>query len=272
MAYPEMIISPVRTMNKTTEIISLSVNNFTFSESLQNVWDAGMAHQPGFICFANVHMVIEAHTDDSFRQDLQKARFIFSDGKPLALFCSWFRHTPQERVAGMDFMPAILQRADEQGARVFLYGSTPAVLEKLQAHIHSVYPRVELAGAISPPFRTLSPDETAEHIQQINDSNAHFVLVALGCPKQEKWMARHYTSINAALLGVGGAFPVMAGTQKRAPRWMQRFALEWFYRLLEEPRRMFPRYLYTNSYFTWLVLKDLVLRPFQSRKKKDGYQ
>ncbi len=245
-------------MNKTTQIISLRINNFSFSESLQITWDAGMAHEPGFVCFANVHMVVEAYKDNTFKNDLQKARYIFPDGQPLTVFCRWFGHTRQERVSGMDFMPALLQKANEQGARVYLYGSTPEVLAKLAERIKSAYPRAVLAGAISPPFRTLSADETDGYIKQINDSAPHFVLVALGCPKQEKWMARHYTAINAPLLGVGGAFPVIAGTQKRAPLWMQHFALEWLYRLIQEPRRMFSRYLYTNSLFFWLVLKKLL--------------
>lgn len=95
------------------------------------------------------------------------------------------------------------------------------------------------------------------HVQQINASGAHFVLVALGCPKQEKWMAAHYQELQGILLGVGGAFPVVAGMRKRCPQWMQKFALEWLYRLLQEPARMYKRYLYTNFYFIRLVIKQL---------------
>jgi N-acetylglucosaminyldiphosphoundecaprenol N-acetyl-beta-D-mannosaminyltransferase len=141
---------------------------------------------------------------------------------------------------------------------VFLYGSTPKVLEKIKDRIRSRYPGAIIAGAISPPFRELNETEIKEHIQQINESEAHYVLVALGCPKQEKWMATNYNSINAVLLGLGGAFPVAAGLQKRSPAWMQKLSLEWMYRLIQEPRRLFKRYFYTNTLFLWLLAKELL--------------
>jgi N-acetylglucosaminyldiphosphoundecaprenol N-acetyl-beta-D-mannosaminyltransferase len=249
-------------MHKKTTIISLEVNNVTFSEGLQKVTEAGLKRQPGFVCFANVHMVVEAYKSESFKKDLEKATYIFPDGKPLALYCRWFNKTRQERIAGMDFMPALLKKADEHGAKVFFYGSTQETLTKIEQHIKQAYPRAVFAGAIAPPFQLLTDTEINQHIQQINDSGAQFVLVALGCPKQEKWMAAHYQSIQALLLGVGGAFPVVAGVRKRSPQWMQRFALEWLYRLLQEPGRMLKRYLYTNIYFIGLVIKQALQRTF----------
>ena len=155
----------------------------------------------------------------------------------------------------MDFMPAILQKAHDLKASVFLYGSTTEVLKKIEERIRTDFPQAVFAGAISPPFRQLAEAEIQSHISQINGSGAHFVLVALGCPKQEKWMAKNYAAIDAVLLGLGGAFPVVAGVQKRAPVWMQKMALEWLFRLMQEPRRLFKRYLYTNLYFLWLLLK-----------------
>nr|WP_315820525.1 WecB/TagA/CpsF family glycosyltransferase [Paraflavitalea speifideiaquila] len=120
----------------------------------------------------------------------------------------------------------------------------------------SLYPNLKIGGAISPPFGvTLTPQELQHHIDMINQSSSHVVYVALGCPKQEKWMANNYNKINAVLLGIGGALPVLAGVQTRAPKWMQDMSLEWLFRLLQEPRRMFRRYLYTNSYFIWLLTK-----------------
>ena len=106
----------------------------------------------------------------------------------------------------------------------------------------------------------MTDEEIKTHISRINESGAHFVLVALGCPKQEKWMAANYKDINAVLLGLGGAFPVVAGLQKRAPVWMQKIALEWLYRLIQEPGRLFKRYFYTNSYFMALLMKQLMSR------------
>ena len=157
----------------------------------------------------------------------------------------------------MDFMPALLEESEKRGGKIFLYGSTPSILEKLTRNIQTLFPSIQIVGAISPPFRELLASETAEHIDQINNSKANFVLVALGCPKQETWMAQNHSKINAVLLGVGGAFPVIAGVQKRSPKLMQNLSLEWLYRLKQEPRRLFKRYLYTNVYFIGLLLRNL---------------
>jgi len=247
-------------MPGSSHIISLGVNNLSFRQSLEQVFALGLQHRQGFVCFANVHMTVEAYNDISFQQDLHKAMLILPDGKPIAMACKWLYKKKQERICGMDFMPAILEQAHKSGASVFLYGSTKKVLEKITESIKAKYPGAIIAGVISPPFRKLSDEEVNEHIRQINDSGAHFVLVALGCPKQEKWMAAHFTSIKAILLGLGGAFPVTAGIQKRSPEWMQRLSLEWLYRLLQEPRRLFKRYFYTNTLFIWLIAKEMLIR------------
>jgi N-acetylglucosaminyldiphosphoundecaprenol N-acetyl-beta-D-mannosaminyltransferase len=245
-------------MYESSRIIGLNIHHLSFKESLDTISEWGLQHKPGFVCFANVHMTIEAYNDPQFRKDLELASLILPDGKPLAIASHWLHRKKQERIAGMDFMPAILERASTLNAKVFLYGSEDTTLAKLEEQITIRYPGVILAGMISPPFRPLTAAEKEADIQQINHSGAHFVLVALGCPKQEKWMAGNYTSINAPLLGLGGAFPVMANVRKRSPKWMQQLALEWLYRLLQEPGRMFKRYFYTNSLFIWLLLKELV--------------
>ena len=119
-----------------------------------------------------------------------------------------------------------------------------------------------MVGAIAPPFRPLAEEELSTHIGQINRSGAHLVLVSLGCPKQEKWMSAHSGKINAVLLGVGGAFAVTAGLQKRSPVWMQKLGLEWLHRLLQEPSRLFKRYFITNTKFIFLLLKEIIKRKF----------
>lgn len=245
-------------MIERSHIISLNVHNLSFADSLTQVSNRGLQHQRGFVCFANVHMTIEAYNDSNFQLLLDKALLILPDGKPIALACKWLYKKKQERISGMDFMPAILEQAHKQSSRLFLYGSTPKVLDNIKDKIRSNYPGAIIAGAISPPFRQLNESEIKEHITQINESGAHYVLVALGCPKQEKWMAANYDSINAVLLGLGGAFPVTAGLQKRSPAWMQKLSLEWLYRLAQEPRRLFKRYLYTNTLFLWLLAKEFL--------------
>jgi len=249
-------------MLQRSRIISLDVHNISFNDSLEQITTYGLQRKSGFVCFANVHMTIEAHNDPWFREELRKALFVLPDGKPLALACGWLYNKKQERISGMDFMPALLEKANSLRAKIFLYGSTVDTLDKLITRIGSLYPQVIIAGKISPPFRKPTAEERDQHIRYINDSEANFVLVALGCPKQEKWMAENYPAINSILLGLGGAFLVVAGIQKRSPVWMQNMALEWLYRLVQEPKRMFKRYVYTNLYFMILIGKDLLKKLF----------
>jgi N-acetylglucosaminyldiphosphoundecaprenol N-acetyl-beta-D-mannosaminyltransferase len=124
------------------------------------------------------------------------------------------------------------------------------------------YPNIIVAGTISPPFRSIEEKELEQYIISINAANPNFIFVGLGCPKQEKWMAENFNKINAVLLGVGGAFLTTAGLQKRAPYWMQKSSLEWLYRLIQEPQRLFKRYLVANSLFIYLLTKSLLKKLF----------
>lgn len=247
-------------MLKKFRIISLNIDHVSFAESLDTVMRWALNRKPAYVCFANVHMTIEAHNDGFFRENINQADLVLADGKPVAVAGRLLYGKKQERIAGMDFMPAILAKANEHKAKVFLYGSTPNVLDALQQKISDDYRNIQLVGAISPPFRPLTDDELAEHINRINQSGAHLVMVSLGCPKQEKWMSAHSDRINAVLLGVGGAFAVTAGLQKRSPVWMQRMGLEWLHRLGQEPARLFKRYFVTNTTFIFLLLKELLKR------------
>jgi N-acetylglucosaminyldiphosphoundecaprenol N-acetyl-beta-D-mannosaminyltransferase len=153
----------------------------------------------------------------------------------------------------MDLFPAVMKKADEKNLSVYFYGSTNEVLDSIIKKAQTEYKNLRIAGSYSPPFRTLNSEEKKQIIDTINNANPDFVFVALGCPKQERWMAEHKDKINACMIGVGGAFPVYAGIQKRAPKWMQSFSLEWMYRLCQEPGRLWKRYFYTNSLFLILI-------------------
>jgi N-acetylglucosaminyldiphosphoundecaprenol N-acetyl-beta-D-mannosaminyltransferase len=240
-------------MPEKLQIVSLSIDHLSFRECLDTVIGWGKERKPSYVCFANVHMIIEAYKSASFLQQVDRASLTVADGKPVTTACYSLYRKKQDRISGMDFMPAALGAAEKEGLTVFLYGSSAEVLSRLSAEIARRYPVLRVGGMISPPFRPLSPEEMNAHIEAINQSGAHLLLVSLGCPKQEQWMATNYHKIRAVCLGVGGAFPVMAGMQQRAPRWMQNWGLEWFYRLILEPRRMFPRYLKTNSLFIFLM-------------------
>ncbi|MBS1554596.1 MAG: WecB/TagA/CpsF family glycosyltransferase [Bacteroidetes bacterium] len=239
-------------------VVSIDVSIVDYANALQHVITLGKRHQPSYACFSNVHMAIEAHRSVAFQQMVNNATFAFTDGMPLVFALKWLYGIRQERIAGMDFMADVLESCDRERLSVFLFGSTDEILLRLETLIKTKYPNLRLVGKISPPFRALSEHENQQYIQQINDSGAHILLVGLGCPKQETWMAQHSDQINAVVLGVGGAFGLYAGSAKRAPVWMRNVGLEWVFRLAQEPKRLFKRYAVTNTLFVWLLMKQLV--------------
>jgi N-acetylglucosaminyldiphosphoundecaprenol N-acetyl-beta-D-mannosaminyltransferase len=155
-------------------------------------------------------------------------------------------------------MHALLQEAVRNNISIFFYGSSQEKLNKTEAYLKEHYTGLMIAGMISPPFRALSMEENMAYAEQINKSGASLVFVALGCPKQEIWMHNMKAHINATMVGVGGAMEVLTGQQKRPPLWIENIGMEWFFRLCLEPRRLFKRYLYTNTYFIFLLAKTLI--------------
>ena len=250
-------------MFEKLKIISLNVHHMSFNDCLEQVVGFALHKRHAYICFANVHMVIEAYNNKAILNQVENADLVLPDGKPLAIACNMLYGKKQERISGMDFTPLLLEKANEKNFSIFIYGSTENVIAAFKEKIKINYPAIRFAGAISPPFRPLTDDEIMVDIEKINRSGANIVMVSLGCPKQEKWMSKTSGKINSVLIGIGGALPVVAGVQKRAPRWMQNMALEWFYRLLQQPGRLFTRYLYTNSYFLFLLSRDYIKSLFK---------
>jgi N-acetylglucosaminyldiphosphoundecaprenol N-acetyl-beta-D-mannosaminyltransferase len=155
--------------------------------------------------------------------------------------------------------------AAESGNAVFLYGSSQETLAALQTRLREAFPALVIAGAVPPPYRELTPDEDASAVATINDSGATLIFVSLGCPKQELWMTAHRERIHAVMIGVGAAFDYHAGTLTRAPVWAGRIGLEWLYRLAAEPRRLWKRYLITNTLFIIGSARQLIFRPSATR-------
>lgn len=211
------------------------------------------------VCLCNVHAVVTARHDAEFRRALEAADLVAPDGAPVAFMQRRLGARGQRRVAGPDLMAQVLALAAAQQVPVFLYGGSPETLERLQARLRARWPALQLAGALSPPFREPTREETADHVQIINDSGAGIVWVGLGCPKQERWMHQRRGQVQAVMVGVGAAFDFLAGTIARAPSWMQAAGLEWLHRLWQQPRRLGPRYLVTNTHFVlgaaWQMLR-----------------
>ena len=239
------------------EVLGSLISIGTYQQMLDELFSIGHRNPSSYVCFANVHMVIEAHRDKSFRRVVNEADLATADGRPVSLFLRFFRKIKQDRVCGMDVLPDLLKRASAEQKSVYFYGSTENVLQAIRDKANKELPALQIKGMYSPPFRTLTEKEQTDIIDQINQAAPDFVLVALGCPKQEKWMAQHKGKVNACMLGLGQAFNTYAGLEKRIPKWMRDLSLEWTYRLYTEPGRLWRRYLSTNSLFLWLTFCQL---------------
>ncbi len=246
-------------------LISIPISNGTYKEFIDSIITLAVNKASAYVCVANVHMLVEAYRDPDFARVVENADLITPDGMPLAKAIKSFYGINQERVAGMDILTDLLNIAEKKKLGVYFYGGSPEMLTNTNRFISIKYPNLKISGLYSPPFRALSIEEEADDIIKINNASASIIFVVLGCPKQEKWMYRMKGKINAVMIGIGGALPVLIGMQKRAPYWMQKNSLEWLWRFQQEPRRLFKRYFITNAMFLGLYYKAL-LNKFFNRK------
>ncbi len=223
-----------------------------------------------FICLSNVHTTVMSEKDAEYRKIQNSAFLALPDGSPLALVQRLRGYRSAEQVAGPDLMPAIWKATEHTEYSHYFYGSTPETIKALEKNLRSKYPDLKIAGMEAPPFRPLTEEEDRQAVERINASGADFVWVGLGAPKQEKWMYEHQGRIHAVMLGVGAGFDFHAGTVKRAPDWMRRHYLEWLYRLVQDPKRLWKRYVQTNGKFILLSIKDaFVWKKYRDENKKN---
>ena len=206
-----------------------------------------------YICVTNVHATIMAYDDPTYREVQNGAVLSIPDGGPLSTYGRKHGFNEMARTTGPDFFNEIIKISEENGYKHYFYGSTEETLNKLKNKLLEKYPKLNIVGLYSPPFRKLTTDEDAKIIDNINIVNPDFVWVGLGAPKQEIWMSEHKDKVKGLMVGVGAAFDYYAGNIKRAPMWMQKLNLEWLYRLIQDPKRLFTRYLYTNTKYLWLT-------------------
>lgn len=204
-----------------------------------------------YLCVSNVHTTVMSYDDKAYCAVQNGGIMAIPDGGPLSSVGRKRGFSEMERTTGPDYLKEVLKISAEEGYRHYFYGSTEETLEKLRKVLEEEYPGVQVAGMYSPPFRALSKEEDEEIIRMINESKADFVWIGLGAPKQERWMAEHQGKVEGFMVGVGAAFDYLAGNISRSPMWMQKANLEWLYRLLQEPKRLFKRYFYTNTKFIW---------------------
>lgn len=216
-------------------------------------------HDQTYVCVANVHTVTECQWNPDLRQVVNRAGMVTPDGMPLVWVSRWMGHKQTKRVYGPDLLLKVCEQSIEMGWKHFFYGGGEGVVELLVQNLASRFPGLQVAGIETPPFRKLSDVEDQVVVDRINQANPDIVWVGLGMPKQELWMGDHFGRIKApVMIGVGAAFDFHAGLKPQAPKWMQQSGLEWLFRLLSEPRRLWKRYLINNPVFIILITLQLL--------------
>lgn len=254
----ELKITTSEVPKHVINVIGSPVTAAPFNDQIEMMLTWASSHESKVVCVANVHMLTEAYWHPEFAAVLKSADIVTPDGMPLVWMMRLMGARDQNRVAGMDILLSLCKLASQRNISIFFLGSEATILEKMRTKLEHEFSDLQIAGMEPLPFRPLTPAEDDAIIQKIHESGAGLVLVSLGCPKQEYWMNQHKDKIQAVMIGLGGVFPVLAGIQKRAPLWMRNAGLEWFYRLIQEPRRLWSRYINTIPPFIWLALKQLL--------------
>jgi N-acetylglucosaminyldiphosphoundecaprenol N-acetyl-beta-D-mannosaminyltransferase len=229
---------PIRRVN----VLGVQVSAINMAQAVALFEEWILRRQQRYVCVLPAHSVMDAYRDPDLRRILNRSGLTTPDGMSIVwlLKVQGCRHV--SRVYGPDLMREICRLSQDKGWRHFLYGGEPGVAECLKTRLEAEY-GVRVVGVYSPPFRPLSEEEDRQVVESINATHADIIWVGISSPKQERWMQEHLGKVNASVLvGVGAAFDFLTGRKPQAPRWMQRVGLEWLFRLLSEPRRLWPRY------------------------------
>lgn len=239
---------------KTCKILGVNIAVTNMAETVTYIENNMDKLRGSYICVSNVHTTVTAYDDPEYCKVQNEAAFALPDGKPLSVVSKKRGYPQAERVTGPDLMGELFAR--DNGLKHFFYGDTPETLAVLKETLTAKYPHLQIVGMISPPFRPLTKEEEAADIATINESGADIIWIGLGAPKQERYMYAHKGIFHGVMIGVGAGFAYHAGQIRRAPMWMQRIGMEWFYRLLQDPKRLAGRYLKTNLKFIWKVWRE----------------
>ncbi len=244
-------------------ILGVGVSAINMAQALDMIDGWISQRDQHYVCIRDVHGIMRSQRDERLRQIHNKAGLVTPDGMPLVWLSRWKGFPCVERVCGADLTLAVCRQSLAKGYRHYFYGGAEGVPEKLANRLTRWCPGLQVAGLYSPPYRPLTKEEDELVIRTINDTKPDIVWVGLSTPKQEYWMYKHFGRISApVMVGVGAVFDFHAGLKKRAPRWMQRSGLEWFFRLVSEPRRLWRRYLINNPWFLWLILRQALGKEF----------
>lgn len=242
----------------TRRVLGVPIAALDMEGALDTVHAAITERRPLHIGVVNAAKIVNMRRDAKLRSSVLESDIIFADGMSVVWASRILGQPLPERVAGIDLMMGILERGDRHGYRVFLFGAKQDVVDKVARRIHTDFPGVVIAGTRNGYY---GPDEEARIADEIAEARPNVLLVAITSPKKERFLARWAETIGPCVChGVGGSFDVYADLVQRAPPGWQKLGLEWLYRLLQEPGRLWKRYLYTNTIFVGLVAKDWIVR------------
>jgi N-acetylglucosaminyldiphosphoundecaprenol N-acetyl-beta-D-mannosaminyltransferase len=234
-------------------ILGTRVDPTSYEAATSQVLAWAQQGESRMVCAANVHLIMEAHDSPEFQSMVNTADLVTPDGMPLVWTLRGRGHPRQARVYGPDLTQYVVEAAAAHALPVGFYGATPAVLDAMKTKFLKRYPELKVTYSFSPPFRPLTVEEDQRIVDEIKACGVRILFVGLGCPRQERWVAGHKGRIQAVMLAVGAAFDFHAGNKPQAPKWMQNAGLEWLFRLVTEPKRLWRRYLHHNPRFIWLV-------------------
>ena len=243
-------------------VLGIPIGLTDYDRTLRWIDDMVAAGETGYVCVSNVHSVMAATEDPELRRAMLGSSLNVPDGMPLVWALNLLGHSLRDRVYGPELMARACARAALTEQRIYLYGGrNQGALVQLTLNLRTRFPGISIVGGYSPPHRPLTDEEEASIVEEINDSEADIVWVGIGVPKQEKWMAAMRDRLTApVLIGVGAAFDFHAGLVPQAPPLLQNAGLEWLYRLVQEPRRLWRRYLRYNPRFVAAFTRQLTAR------------
>jgi N-acetylglucosaminyldiphosphoundecaprenol N-acetyl-beta-D-mannosaminyltransferase len=256
---------------RSFSVLNVRVDAVQIPSAIERIesWIAHRGHCR-YVAVTGMHGVTEAQRDPNLLRVLNDADLVVPDGMPLVWLARLRGFRLKRRVYGPELMLSFCEATAGKGYRHFLYGGSPEVCDVLDETLRQRYPGIRMVGTYSPPFRPLTAEESADIVEMINRVAPDVVWVGLSTPKQERWMHEHRKQLNApVLIGVGAAFDINSGAKKQAPEWMREHGFEWLFRLVQEPRRLWRRYLVCGSQFVFLVLMEMLgaNRPNLTRAK-----
>lgn len=252
-------------MHERVNILGVEISAVNMSQTLECFEEWIGQREPNYVCVTPAHGVMDCLEDGDLREIFNHSGLTTPDGMAIVWLLRWRGARHVERIYGPDLMLKVCERGLKSGWRHYFYGGKPGVPEALEKHLKERYPELQVAGHHSPPFHPLSPEEDGVMVEGIQATRPDIVWVGISTPKQERWMSEHVGRLGVpALVGVGAAFDFLSGEKRQAPRWIQRSGLEWLFRLINEPRRLWRRYIRYPKFAVLAIFQFMGLKKYET--------